>query len=698
MSRVNIVSIPSRLPGWYDTKAPGFKAPPSWKGCRVRVVVPIASDPGLEIQAARARLEKMYPGALLHLVPDLQRGAKPENIDVRGGDDAVLGRYLEKATLPEGVSADQVKEYLSRFLSKLGLFGVQGLRFKTFEATETLSFKTIKFDLNRRGLTLVSGSNEDWNKDGLISNGAGKSGFVNIPFIALFGRTFKEQKHDEWACDQSDLPAKVTQVVQLPDGRDMRVSRGRRPSLLRAWIEDSEITMGKPEATQALIERVTNFTLDVATNAVYIGQREVGSVFGTEKERKELFSRLIGLDRFLDATTALRKALGRCQRSLDETENEAEHAKSALDEARSGLEGIEEQLARVPAVSERAARDAALEISRLESLAREGDRQNAALDEELDKNQKVFEALLFKGLDARAGSEQLAERLLACQAVEGDCPTCGSATSAAALQKYAKGLKNRIEESDETFEQYEEKKRRNRSLRAVLAERFQKNAQEAKRSRAALEMLRQDAARLEEARAARERLESLRDQNAGRVRELSRTQSVHEQAAAATRDEKRFIEACARVVGRDGLPAYLCAVVAPQLNAAAARYSEIFSDGEIGLEFQISDGEIDVQICNLHGGRRVKDQSAGEMRMAGIISAFAFRDALVGHNILILDEPGDGLDPTNAAVFARALNKIKERFEHVLIISHNAAILANLEPDFHVQITKKDRTSTINEV
>jgi len=64
----------------------------------------------------------------------------------------------------------------------------------------------------------------------------------------------------------------------------------------------------------------------------------------------------------------------------------------------------------------------------------------------------------------------------------------------------------------------------------------------------------------------------------------------------------------------------------------------------------------------------------------------------------VLDEPTDGLDPTNAAAFARGLNKIVDRFTHVVVISHNASLLAELEPDLHLEVTKSGGVSTLRTV
>src|SRR2546430_11114401 len=92
--------------------------------------------------------------------------------------------YLEKITLPDiGTSVDQIIGYLEKYLKQGSSIGAQGLHFKSAEGINVLPFEHFKLDLDRNGLTLVTGKNLDWGDQ--ISNGSGKSSLVSIPFLAL---------------------------------------------------------------------------------------------------------------------------------------------------------------------------------------------------------------------------------------------------------------------------------------------------------------------------------------------------------------------------------------------------------------------------------------------------------------------------------------------------------------------------------
>jgi DNA repair exonuclease SbcCD ATPase subunit len=690
-----LTSAPSVIPGWYDPDVPGFREPITWKGTRVRLNVPVGKNPEKELEAAREKFAKKYPGANLHLVPqytdiDLLPAAK---FTKQGTDEEVLRSYLSTVDLPAGILPDQIVEYLRQFLPHTNLFGVQGLQFGEMAAKETLCFKEVKFDWNRKGLTLLTGTNHDWGAE--VSNGAGKSSFTTLPFLALFGRTFKNQVFDGWARQDVTNTALVRQHIRLPNNSELVVKRGRRPNVFTVVLDGQDITMGDANRTAALIEQITNLTWSVLTNAVYIGQQEIGSVFGTEKERKELFSRLLGLERFLDAVEKLRKVYSRLDKALAEICVESVAANSAVHEAMAGADQITRGLKDAPVVDTKDLTAKQRRLPEIESTIRQNDRIKADLNPELDKNQKAFEKLLFKAADYEADIRVITEQLEASEKLVGECPTCGSKVDVKKQEIYQKKLRQKIAEAGEACDQYQDAQESNRNARKALMEKFQKCDMENNALRKEQATLTKTVSDLEAKAEARAKLEAMLADAAARIKDLERKVKAHDLAHAATLVEQEFVSTCMAVVGRDGLPAYLMGSIVPLLNQAATNYSEIFTEGEIGVAFETLEGDIEVSVVNKHGGETVKDQSRGEMRMAAIIAALAFRDVLVKHNILILDEPTDGLDPVNAAVFARGLNKIVDRFQHVLIISHNTALLSELEPDLHLQVVKQGGVSRL---
>jgi DNA repair exonuclease SbcCD ATPase subunit len=152
------------------------------------------------------------------------------------------------------------------------------------------------------------------------------------------------------------------------------------------------------------------------------------------------------------------------------------------------------------------------------------------------------------------------------------------------------------------------------------------------------------------------------------------------------------------VFQRNGLPAYLNQQICPELNQAAQEYAELFAQSEIQVRFAVDEeGRLDIQVVNAHGGELVEDQSEGEMKMASLITSFAVRSVAPKTNLLILDEPGAGLDATSARSFARGLRKVVNRFSCILLTTHNQSILSELADVELVTVRKKNRVSEVVE-
>ena len=689
---MKIESIPSALPLWFDPSAPDYVKPKSWTGCRVRISVPVGPNPTKDLTDARIKLQSKFPGALLHLVPEFSKTSGPtQYTPTKGSDEDLLRAYFSTITLPAHVTIEQIIPYISKFIPSMSIFGSRGLRFKSVVAENVLCFEHCEMDLDLKGLTLVTGLNRDWDNH---SNGSGKSSYTSLPFIALFGKSFKSQTHDEYASQFNDKTAKITLVMTLSDGRELKVVRQRRPGSLQAFLNGKEITMGRAEATQNLIEHLTNLTWSVLTNALYIGQSEIGSVFGTEKDRKELFSRLLGLERFLDAQVKLSKIALRIKKSAESIDTDIDMTAARISECRDTINILTSQFKAVPKVSKK-------EILRLDTEVNQIAESTNAKEKTLFQLALLREGLL-KELQARQlkSSESLTriqitrKTLSDSRNAKEKCHVCGSQVDAKVLKKYQGDLVFQIEKGKkalEIFEREESKLSKQvdsiRNQERSLVREIKELNDSGFHFLAQLERLRSQVNE-------QDRLTKMISEKQARIKSLEKTKLVHEQAKQATLEEKQFVDICVNAVSRNGLPAYLCESVVPQLNQTAQHYSEVFADGEIGVQFSASNGDVDVNICNLHGGKLTKDQSAGEMRIAAIITAFTFRDSLLPLNLLIVDEPSEGLDPTNSLAFAKGLTQVLSRFEHVIIISHNSNVLGSLEPDRRIEIIKEHGISS----
>ena len=431
---MKIESIPSALPLWFDPSAPDYVKPKSWTGCRVRISVPVGPNPTKDLTDARIKLQSKFPGALLHLVPEFSKTSGPtQYTPTKGSDEDLLRAYFSTITLPAHVTIEQIIPYISKFIPSMSIFGSRGLRFKSVVAENVLCFEHCEMDLDLKGLTLVTGLNRDWDNH---SNGSGKSSYTSLPFIALFGKSFKSQTHDEYASQFNDKTAKITLVMTLSDGRELKVVRQRRPGSLQAFLNGKEITMGRAEATQNLIEHLTNLTWSVLTNALYIGQSEIGPVFGTEKDRKELFSRLLGLERFLDAQVKLSKIALRIKKSAEAIDTDIDMTVARISECRDTINILTSQFKAVPKVSKK-------EILRLDTEVNQIAESTNAKEKTLFQLALLREGLLkelqtqqLKSSESQTRIKMTQKMLEASRNAKDKCYVCGSQVDTKVLKKY----------------------------------------------------------------------------------------------------------------------------------------------------------------------------------------------------------------------------------------------------------------------
>ena len=161
------------------------------------------------------------------------------------------------------------------------------------------------------------------------------------------------------------------------------------------------------------------------------------------------------------------------------------------------------------------------------------------------------------------------------------------------------------------------------------------------------------------------------------------------------RRQRVMVEFAIETFSRKGFPAFLSKLVCPVLNKAAKYYSDLFLDGEISVVFEVND-TLSPRIINANGDREIEGQSTGEKAWAGLIASFALREIAQRSNLLILDEPGHGLDSSGAKRFGERIRKLENRFETILITTHNEHIKAALEGASFLTVVKSNKISRLS--
>ena len=703
--------LPSKIPGWFDPSWPGFNHSQVRKGSRVRIHVkctPAKFTSQLEL--ARSRAERDFPGATIFTVPQFENESTDHvSIKVTDSDLTKIKAYVEQQ-IPQGLESDQPRiiTYLNTRLQKVGgnIRYAQGTRFVKAKTRNFLSYKNLDIDYRRSGVVVVSGINQDWSGR---SNGSGKTSYLQPIPVAMFGRTFKDQKHDGWARRHSTHEAFVKLYMRNARGDSLKIERTRRPSALKFYINGVDQSSGRrgdsKDATQGLIEQATGFTWQTLANAVYIDQSVTHAFLsGTRKARTDILSRFQNLQRFDSALGFVREDKKNLKDQVRDNEQDQAVVASKVDEIKDSIRRLRKQVkAQIKDQSKvlkvlkgkikirKAVKLRCIQLHKLaEKTYSDLETKYAAYQEKLESQITDLQGELNEIMNFVADSGHLNQ--------DKTCPTCLQNIDHVLLHSVLKKHTSRL--YDLRIKINEKKSR----LKAVR-DKVQKAEDKYDEARITLRDASQALESAEENLATHSDLfkEERNTQTQSvqyyrhKLRTLQRTQTLLWTNQGVLERQQLVLDFCETAFSRDGIPAFLNAQLCPVLNKSAEYYARLFGDSYIQVRFTIEDGEFEPIILNASGGERIDDQSVGEKALAGLITSFALREVAPVTNLLILDEPGDGLDATNARQFARALPELQKRFGTIFVTSHNPNILQELSNEHVVKVEKHRGISRITQ-
>lgn len=184
-------------------------------------------------------------------------------------------------------------------------------------SVETENFLTIKsayIELNKRGLLLIQGVNDD--DTSASSNGAGKSSIVDAISWCGFGETAREVSGDAVVNRKVGKDCKVVMIIEDDDAQ-YRIERYRKHSAhknalyvfkMEAGSPDINMTKGTDKETQLMLEKIIGCTLPVFVGAIYSGQEKMPDLPGmTDKQLKLLIEEAAGVEELGEAYLEARK-------------------------------------------------------------------------------------------------------------------------------------------------------------------------------------------------------------------------------------------------------------------------------------------------------------------------------------------------------------------------------------------------------
>jgi DNA repair exonuclease SbcCD ATPase subunit len=156
--------------------------------------------------------------------------------------------------------------------------------------------QAINFD--RRDLTLVLGENLDLGGDG-SRNGTGKTTIINALSYALYGQALTNIKKDN-LINKTNGKSMLVSLDFHVNGRDYRVERGRKPNILKFYVNNEEQSaednaQGDSRETQDAIEHVLGMTHDMFRHVLALNTYTEPFLSLKANDQRAIIEQLLGI-------------------------------------------------------------------------------------------------------------------------------------------------------------------------------------------------------------------------------------------------------------------------------------------------------------------------------------------------------------------------------------------------------------------
>jgi len=631
--------------------------------------------------------------------------------------------------------------------------------FKEASAQNFMRFKNVTLPLENQGLTLILGRNEDAEHAG--SNGAGKTSLLDVLTWGVWGTTVRNQKHDEVVNETVGKNCHVEVKLHL-DGADYQIDRYRKcdytdkPNDLTLTKNGEDVSGASMDATQALIDQLLG--LDFPTFQCMMPGAGLKAAELTDSKIKSLLEKLLRTEAMATAhglakdkakelnhkCLQLAAELGTLSEKIEVAEAKKEGYQEKIanehEEAEARREELEERLASTESLlmKETAVRDAGesanrelldsmdqfKEASEAHVLSLKAVRDAATLHE---INKGTYNNAVYSADKDRARVESSINNF------ESHCSHCGQeiplskreevmakleAQKAYLAGEAARNLREFDDWKDKSLQLLDTLKQEAREKGEVndALQSVRESLEARKRAgEAAQRLIQTYTAQLAQIRKDSQAHEkyvspyhSLLSEVTFELGELTKRQLDLQKQLELKQAEVEQYEFWVDGFSAKGLRNHMLKSVAPVLNAAAAKYSQIITGGEITVTFNtekvLKSGEareeFSIQVATKNGASSYKGSSTGEKARIDIIIAFALGDlaqkrAQKKVPFRFLDEPFENIDEEgNEAILSLLQNQ--EDYSTVYCITHKQSFQQLFNK--HLLVVKKDGVSRLERV
>jgi len=190
------------------------------------------------------------------------------------------------------------------------MFKIKSLSVKNFMSVGNA---TQGIDFDRNDLTLVLGENLDLGGDDSgARNGTGKTTIINALSYSLFGQALTNIKKDNLINKTNSKHMLVT-IDFESEGRRYRIERGRKPNVLKFYVDDEELetkddnSQGDSRETQLEIERLLNMSHDMFKHIVALNTYTEPFLSLKANDQRTIIEQLLGITVLSEKAEALKE-------------------------------------------------------------------------------------------------------------------------------------------------------------------------------------------------------------------------------------------------------------------------------------------------------------------------------------------------------------------------------------------------------
>lgn len=208
--------------------------------------------------------------------------------------------------------------------------------------------QTQAVDFEREQLTLVLGENLDMGGDDSGSrNGTGKTTIVNALSYALFGNALTNIKKDNLINKINNKNMLVTLSFEK-DGIDYRIERGRKPTVLKFYIndieqdsEESDDSQGDMRETQKDLNELLGMSHDMFKHVVALNTYTEPFLSMRANDQREIIEQLLGITLLSEKAEMLKEQIRTTKDLIQQETANIEAAKKSNEKIEQSISGLE---------------------------------------------------------------------------------------------------------------------------------------------------------------------------------------------------------------------------------------------------------------------------------------------------------------------------------------------------------------------